>query len=88
MKRGHNKNNQLRERILRGRGLTKNKDTGVPLVKSAPDSEIKSSLARMVESYYDGMTIREILKYYSKAEVERQTGVNRTTLYRWGQKLK
>ena len=83
--RGYNRNEQLRDKILRERGLTKEKKNN--LVESAPKSEVKTSLARLVESHFDNTPIRTILKYYSISEVSRRTGVNRKTLTRWKKKL-
>ena len=83
--RGLNRNQQLRDRILRGRGLTKAQ--GKTLVESAPKSELKSNMARLVESHFDNTPIRVILKHYSVSEVHRRTGVARSTINKWKQKL-
>lgn len=83
--RGYNRNEQLRDKILRDRGLVREKKNH--LVESVPKSEVKTSLARLVESHFDNTPIRTILKHYSVSEVHRRTGVARSTLAKWKKKL-
>ena len=83
--RGLNQNQQLRDKILRKRGLVK--APGKTLVEAAPKSELNSNMARLVESHFDNTPIRVILKHYSVSEIYRRTGVSRSAIGKWKKKL-
>ncbi len=75
--------NRIRRRILDDRGLSPK--VGGGLKKGLPESKIDSPLARFLEHYYK-LSIESILELpYEKIYAE--TGVNRTTLWRWQKKL-
>lgn len=75
--------NRVRMRILAERGLAPK--TGGGLRKGLPESEINTPLARLLEFYYK-LSIRSILEL-PREMIFAETGVNRTTLWRWQQEL-
>lgn len=76
---------KLRDKILRNRGLV---TTPHGLVKAAPVSDIPTATARLVESHFNSTPIKTILQHYSITDISRQTGVSRSTLHRWKNKLR